>query len=103
MAEVGNKQLEQPSLVLPDQRLRWRPLWLDRFIRLTRTCLPTNVLAAVAEIRPEEVMEEVVHPLLTIPVTADAEEVRYKCLRICCIRSGMVEPISPARQRSNCS
>ena len=76
MAEVGNKQLEQPSLVLPDQRLRWRPLWLDRFIRLTRTCLPANVLAAVAEIRPEEVMEEVVDDSLLVvrPVTDDAAE-----------------------------
>ena len=39
-------------------------------------CLPTNVLAAVAEIRPEEVMEEGVDDSLLVvrPVTDDAAE-----------------------------
>lgn len=47
--------------------------------------------------RPEDVMEEVVEDSLEVlpAVTADAHDVRFRCLRMCCIRSGVVGPISP--------
>lgn len=47
--------------------------------------------------QPEDVLEEMVEESLEVlpAVTDDAHDVRFRCLRICCIRSGVVGPISP--------
>jgi len=74
-------------LVRADEPLKWQP----PFEWLKRCTMPINGC------QPEDVLEEMVEESLEVlpAVTDDAHDVRFRCLRICCIRSGVVGPISP--------